>query len=121
MHVRRLQDFERIYESGLKAGDAHLLVFAMRNGLTETRLGRSVSRKHGCAVRRNLKRRQLREAFRLTQHQLPSGLDMILIPRQRDDSTLRDFQRSLRTLVERLARRLQQENVTIDTIDEAGT
>ena len=108
MHLRRPREIERVYEFGLKAGDAHLLVFAMRNGLTETRLGRSVSRKHGCAVRRNLKRRRLREAFRLTQHQLPAGLDLILIPRQRDDSTLLDFQRSLRTLVERLARRLQQ-------------
>ena len=110
MHLRRLQDFERIYESGLKAGDAHLLVFAIRNGLTETRLGRSVSRKHGCAVRRNLKRRRLREAFRLIQHQLPAGLDLILIPRQRDDSTLRDFQRSLATLVERLAKRLLRDD-----------
>jgi len=110
MHVRRPEDFERIYESGLKAGDTHLLVFAMRNGLPETRLGRSVSRKHGCAVRRNLKRRRLREAFRLTQHELPPGLDLILIPRQRDDSTRQDFQRSLKTLVERLAKRLQRED-----------
>lgn len=118
MHLRRLQDFERTYESGLKAGDAHLLVFAMRNGRPETRLGRSVSRKHGCAVRRNLKRRRLREAFRLAQHQLPAGLDLILIPRQRDDSTLTDFQRSLRTLVERLAKRLLRND---DPADVATT
>ena len=108
MHLRRPQDIERIYDSGLKAGDSHLLIFAMRNGLAETRMARSVSRKHGCAVRRNLKRRRLREAFRLTQHQLPAGLDLILIPRQRDDSTLKDFQRSLKTLVERLEKRLHR-------------
>jgi ribonuclease P protein component len=108
MRLRSPQDFERVYTTGMKAGDAHLLIFAVRNGLTETRLGRSVSRKHGCAVHRNLKRRRLREAFRLLQHELPQGLDLILIPRQRDDSTLMDYQRSLRALVERLAKRLRR-------------
>jgi ribonuclease P protein component len=118
MRLRRLQDFERVYTTGLKAGDAHLLIFAVRNGLTVTRLGRSVSRKHGCAVRRNLKRRRLREAFRLLQHELPEGLDLILIPRQRDDSTLKDFQRSLKTLVERLARRLLRGDGSTDLHQE---
>ena len=118
MRLRRPQDFERVYTTGLKAGDAHLLIFAARNGLTETRCGRSVSRKHGCAVRRNLKRRRLREAFRLLQHELPQGLDLILIPRQRDDSTLIDFQRSLRTLVERLGKKLQRRDSTPDSTED---
>ena len=106
MHLRRPQDFELAYKTGERGGDAHLLVFAFANGLPQTRVGLSVSKKHGSAVRRNLKRRRLKEAFRLLKHELPQGLDLILIPRQRDDSTLRDFQASLKALAIRLARKL---------------
>ena len=57
-------------------------------------------------MRRNVKRRRLREAFRLLQHDIPKGMDLILIPRQRDDSTLADFQASLKSIANRLARKL---------------
>jgi len=106
MHLRRPQDFERVYGSGERAGDGHLLVFAFRNKLDVSRAGLSVSKKHGSAVRRNVKRRRLREAFRLLQHDIPIGMDLILIPRQRDDSTLADFQASLKSIANRLARKL---------------
>jgi ribonuclease P protein component len=106
MHLRRPQDFERVYNAGVRGGDGHLLVFAMRNELASSRIGLSVSKKHGGAVQRNLKRRRLRETFRLLQHELPAGLDLILIPRQREDSTLQDFQSSLPSLINRLLRQL---------------
>ena len=106
MHLRRPQDFERVYGAGERAGDGHLLIFAFRNNLEISRAGLSVSKKHGSAVRRNVKRRRLREAFRLLQHDIPKGMDLILIPRQRDDSTLTDFQDSVKSIASRLARRL---------------
>lgn len=111
MRLRRSQDFEKIYESGLRAGDGHLLVFAMISEQPQTRAGLSVSRKHGSAVIRNRKRRLLREAFRLSQHQLPSGLDLVLIPRQRTDSSLQDFANSLVQLTRYLQRQLQRRGV----------
>lgn len=108
MHLRRPQDFERVYGSGVRSGDDHLLVFVYHNDLNVIRAGVSVSRKHGSAVHRNVKRRRLKEAFRLLQQELPSGIDLILIPRQRDDSSFADYQMSIRNLVPRLARRLQR-------------
>lgn len=106
MHIRRPQDFERVYECGLRAGDGHLLVFALKNDLGYSRLGLSVSRRHGPAVCRNLKRRRLRESFRLIQQQLSAGLDLVLVPRHRTDSTQADYRNSLLQLAERLAGRL---------------
>ena len=106
LHLRRLEDFDRIYASGQRAGDDHMLIFAAVNDLGLNRLGLSVSRKHGSAVYRNLKRRRIREAFRLLQYDLPQSLDLIAVPRQRDDSSLQDFRNSLRTLVRKLAKRL---------------
>jgi len=100
--LRKSGDFEQVYDRGIRAGDSHLLVFALRNGTTLTRLGVSVSRKHGCAVIRNLKRRRLKEAFRRLQHELPAGLDLVIVPRQRLDSELSDYLKSLGKLVRKL-------------------
>lgn len=103
--VKSSDDFRRCYNSGQRAGDGHLLVFVAQNQLPTSRLGVSVSKKHGNAVARNRKKRLLREAFRLLQTELPLGLDFVLVPRQRTDSTLQDFQRSLKRLAAKLDRR----------------
>lgn len=112
--LRRPIEFRRIYEGKLKAGDNHLLVFAAPNDLGLTRVGLSVSKKHGSAVKRNRIKRLLREAFRLSQHDLPTGLDLILIPRPASGATLVDYRRSLAAcagrLVKRLARQVETES-----------
>lgn len=105
-HLRRPEEFARVYDVGVRAGDQHVLIFAASNDLGYSRFGLSVSRKHGSAVIRNRKRRLLREAFRLQQHALPSNFDLILIPRQTAESTLRDFERSVRAITLRLAQKL---------------
>lgn len=104
--LRRPSDFRCVYETGRKAGDDHLLVFAMSNELRVTRLGLSVSKKHGSAVARNRIKRLLREAFRLDQFELPTGLDLVLIPRPKSGATLADYRRSLAGCVRRLVKRL---------------
>lgn len=104
--IRRSADFARIYEAGRKAGDRHLLVFAERNELGYPRFGVSVSRKHGGAVARTRLKRLLREAFRLSQHDVPAGLDLILIPRQQSGATLEDYRHSLVDLARKLHRQL---------------
>lgn len=103
--LKKPAEFEVTYALKHKAGDQHLLVFARSNQLELTRIGLSVSRKQGNAVRRNRLKRLLREAFRLSQHKLPSGLDLILIPRIGTKTTLHEYQRSLKFLVTRLARK----------------
>lgn len=105
--LRSSQDFERIYAQRVRWGDDHLLIFADRNELGVTRIGLSVSKKHGNAVQRNRLKRLIREAFRLSQHDLPRGLDLILIPRQNSGATLQEYRWSLARGADKLARRLQ--------------
>jgi ribonuclease P protein component len=104
--VRSSRDVARIYEEKQRAGDEHLLVFGLRNDLGLTRFGLSVSKKHGNSVKRARLKRLLREAFRLSQHDLPAGLDLVMIPRQNSGGTLADYRESLVRAAHKLDRRL---------------
>src|SRR5213082_1718089 len=75
-------EFERCYARKRSASDGVLIVYACENGLPHPRLGCSVSKKIGGAVVRHRYKRLFREAFRLTQADLPAGVDLVMIPRQ---------------------------------------
>jgi ribonuclease P protein component len=105
-HLRRPADFRRVYDRRRSTSDEWLIVYACENDLPHLRVGLSVSRKVGNAVRRNRLRRLYREAFRLTRHQMPAGLDLILIPRRSDEPPLEVLKQVLPQLVRRVARKL---------------
>ena len=105
-HLRRPEEFRRVYDRRRSVSDHWLIVYACENDLPHLRLGLSVSRKVGQATHRNRLRRLYREAFRLTRHEMPKGMDLILIPRRSDEPTLADLQQSLPRLVRLAARKL---------------
>src|SRR4051794_27742177 len=108
-HLRRPADFKRVYDRRRSASDDWLIIYACENGLEHLRLGLSVSRKYGQATRRNKLRRLYREAFRLARHHMPTGLDLILIPRKGDEPALRELLHSLPRLGVQVARKLARE------------
>jgi ribonuclease P protein component len=108
-HLRSPADFRRVYARRRSASDDWLIVYGCENGLPYLRLGLSVSRKIGPATKRNRLRRLYREAFRLTRHEMPSGLDLVLIPRGPEAPSLEALQHSLMTLVGQVAGRLARE------------
>lgn len=101
-------EFERCYSRKKSASDAVLIVYACENGLDHPRLGCSVSKKVGGAVQRNRYKRLFREAFRLLQHDLPKGVDLILIPRPGNEPSLAMVQESLLKLTRQATNRLSQ-------------
>ena len=108
-HLRRPADFQLVYDRRRSASDAWLLVYARENELPYTRLGLSVSRKFGGAVQRNLLRRLYREAYRLSRAEIPSGLDLVLIPRRPEPPPLEVLKQVLPKLVRQVVKRLAQD------------
>src|SRR6266702_5177138 len=108
-HLRRPTDFRRTYDRRRSVSDSWLIVYACENGLPHLRLGLSVSRKVGQATHRNRLRRLYREAFRLTRHEMPTGLDLVLIPRKSEEPPLEELKRSLPKLVQQLARKMAKD------------
>ena len=108
-HLRSPLDFRRVYDRRRSVSNDWLIVYVRENGLPHLRLGLSVSRKYGGAVRRNRLRRLYREAFRLTRHEMPVGLDLVLIPRKPEEPPLAELTRTLPHLVKQAARRLEKE------------
>ena len=73
--------FRRLYAKGKSAAAPALVLYVRRNGNKENRLGLTVSTKVGKAVVRNKVRRRLREIYRLHQHELTRGWDLVLVAR----------------------------------------
>lgn len=103
-------DFRRAFGRKRSVSDNLLIIYACENGLRHNRIGLSVSRKVGSAVVRNRLRRLYREAFRLTKSSLPSGMDLVLIPRGNTIPTLEQVMESLKRLIPQAARKLNRES-----------
>ena len=103
--VRSRLDFAAIYERGLRIGDACLSLIALANADSRTRLGLAVSKRCGNSVRRNRLKRRLREAFRLSRAELPTGLDLVIQPRADTPIQLAALRQSLISLAKRAAKK----------------
>ena len=72
--------FRRVFDCGAKASRGPLTVYAVANGLGHPRLGLTVPRRVGNAVRRNGVKRHLREAYRHLRHGLAAA-DFVVVVR----------------------------------------
>jgi ribonuclease P protein component len=84
--------YKAVYDANTKKHSGALTIFGKSNQLSHPRLGLSVSRKVGTAVKRNRIKRLLREAFRLTQHNWPAPYDIIIVVRPHDPLPLPEYQ-----------------------------
>lgn len=106
VRVRSRLDFAAVYERGVRISDGCFSLTALSNERPTSRLGLAVSKRCGNAVRRNRLKRRLREAFRLSRAELPTGLDLVVQPRAETPVKLSVLRHSLLSLAKRAAKKL---------------
>lgn len=109
--LRRGRDFQRVYRRRCVASDPLLVVHSCENELDHPRLGLSVSRKIGNSVIRNRWKRLLREAFRLRRIELPTGVDLVVVPRAGNIPELSATMEALVGLSRRASKKLARERI----------
>lgn len=75
--------FRRLYAKGRSAVSLTMVLYCRKNGRRENRLGLTTGTKLGHAVVRNRVRRRLREIYRLQEHRLSPGYDIVVVARVR--------------------------------------
>jgi len=90
------KDFVNLNRSGKRHRTEHFTVLLKENRLTITRLGITVSKRIGNAVRRNRIKRLIREFFRLNKGSSQKGCDVVIIAnRGAHELFLKDVEKEL--------------------------
>ncbi|KIH78216.1 hypothetical protein GFER_03055 [Geoalkalibacter ferrihydriticus DSM 17813] len=79
--VKTGKEFAEIRRRGRLFRTPHFLVYVHKNGTSQSRLGLTVSRKVGNAVKRNRVKRLLRECYRIHLQKQMVGYDLSIIAR----------------------------------------
>ncbi|NJP38850.1 ribonuclease P protein component [Alkalicoccus luteus] len=96
--LQKNEDFQTVFRSGSSAANRQFVVYQLRRDAQEhIRIGLSVSRKLGNAVRRNRIKRLMKEALRPMVADLKQNCDVVIIARKpAADMELDEMKKSLR-------------------------
>ena len=102
LRLLRQSQFDAVYQAKQAVVIGPLRILGLPNSLPHCRLGLNVSKRVGGAVQRNRVKRHLREAFRLMQHELPPGMDLLVIARAAEGVDLDSARNALMKSAEKL-------------------
>lgn len=97
MRLSGRRAFASVFAGKVRKTVGPLTVHSLPNDRSHPRLGLTVSRSVGTAVKRNQIKRLLREAFRLMQHDWPWGYDVVVVVRPHATLTLAEYQKAFFT------------------------
>ena len=103
--ILKRPEFIALSESGRRIQNKHFIAIFSPNQLGRSRIGITVTKKVGPAVKRNRIKRLVSEYFRLSRHQLAGHWDInIIAKRQTADFSSEKTFRSLTNIVERISK-----------------
>ena len=80
--LHKNKSFQAVYRLGKSVANRMAVLYVVPNEEKRRRIGFAAGKRLGCAVVRNRVKRLLREAYRLHQHRLKEGFDLVLVGRQ---------------------------------------
>ena len=75
-------EYQRLRQNSRRFAGQSLVIYYQLSSRPDSKLGITVTKKFGNAVKRNLFKRRVREAFRQCRHQLPPGIQLNVLPRK---------------------------------------
>ena len=81
--LKKNRDFRTVYRDGKSYANRLLVMYTLKNDSDRNRLGISVSKKVGNSVVRHHITRLVRESYRLQEEMFNSGLDIVVVVRNR--------------------------------------
>ena len=79
--IKKTKDFHCVYNKGKSFANSYLVMYVLKNGTNDNRLGISVSKKVGNSVVRHRLTRLIRESYRLNEKKFITGIDIVIIAR----------------------------------------
>ena len=79
--LKKNKDFQQVYKKGKSFANKYLVMYVMKNNISQNRLGISVSKKVGNSIVRHRLTRLIRECYRLQEDRFRCGFDMVVIAR----------------------------------------
>ncbi len=83
LSLKQNHDFKRLYYKGGCVKSDLLVIYYRKNSLKYSRLGITVGKKLGGAVKRNRVKRLIRESYRLAESEMLCGYDIVIVARSR--------------------------------------
>lgn len=85
--LKKNHEFRRLYSKGKSEVTPYIVIYLRPRKGDKIRLGITVSTKVGNAVTRNKVRRRLKELYRINEHLLFPGYDIVIVARNRAAKT----------------------------------
>jgi ribonuclease P protein component len=103
--VKKRRDFTRVYQKGKSVAAKDMVLCYRKNGLSDFRVGFTVSKKVGNAVTRNHVRRRLKEIARLHPDFFMLGYDYVIVAKH---TITQISYREMEKEVENLSRKIKK-------------
>lgn len=99
LRLKKQADFQKLFGRGKRAFSPSLTLLYRPSD--KTRMGISLGKKHGKAVKRNRIKRLLREAFRAEMGEMKGKYSVVLVPKVAEEYSLETYKAHLRWIIQK--------------------
>ena len=97
--IKKQSDFDNLFKNGKKLYSSSFILFYLKKD--SIKIGYSISKKHGKAVKRNRIKRLLRSAFRNIKPMIKENVYIVILPRVLENYSYKVYLRDMKYVLEK--------------------